>query len=74
MTSSTPKPLQTLNIISILMFIISLGLVFFYAPREAVMGEAQRIFYYHVPSAWLSFDFDPHVHHLTWLGFFLCAA
>jgi heme exporter protein C len=55
MTSSTPKALQTLNIVSILMFIISLGLVFLYAPREAVMGEAQRIFYYHVPSAWLSF-------------------
>jgi len=55
MTPSTPKALQTLNIVSILMFVISLGLVFLYAPREAVMGEAQRIFYYHVPSAWVSF-------------------
>lgn len=55
MPSSTPKPLQILNIVSILMFIISLGLIFFYAPREVVMGEAQRIFYYHVPSAWVSF-------------------
>jgi len=25
------------------------------APREATMGEVQRIFYYHVPSAWTSF-------------------
>ena len=25
------------------------------APREASMGEIQRIFYYHVPSAWTSF-------------------
>ena len=25
------------------------------APREATMGEIQRIFYYHVPSAWTSF-------------------
>ncbi len=25
------------------------------APREATMGEVQRIFYYHVPSAWTAF-------------------
>ncbi|MBZ5630381.1 MAG: cytochrome c biogenesis protein CcsA [Acidobacteriia bacterium] len=25
------------------------------APREMTMGDAQRIFYYHVPSAWTSF-------------------
>ena len=25
------------------------------APREVTMGDAQRIFYYHVPSAWTSF-------------------
>ena len=25
------------------------------APREATMGDIQRIFYYHVPSAWTSF-------------------
>jgi heme exporter protein C len=25
------------------------------APREQTMGEIQRIFYYHVPSAWISF-------------------
>src|SRR4051794_34985868 len=25
------------------------------APREATMGTVQKIFYYHVPSAWLCF-------------------
>ena len=55
MSSSTPKPLQILNVVSILLFFVSLGMIFFYAPREVVMGEAQRIFYYHVPSAWISF-------------------
>lgn len=34
---------------------ISLWMVFFYAPREAVMGEIQRIFYFHVSSAWVGF-------------------
>jgi heme exporter protein C len=34
---------------------IALGMVFFYAPREATMGEVQRIFYFHVASAWVGF-------------------
>ena len=25
------------------------------APREQTMGDVQRIFYYHVPSAWTAF-------------------
>jgi len=27
----------------------------FIAPREATMGDVQRIFYYHLPSAWVAF-------------------
>jgi heme exporter protein C len=27
--------------------------VFFYAPREAVMGEVQRVFYFHVSAGWV---------------------
>jgi len=34
---------------------VALGMVFFYAPREAAMGEVQRIFYFHVASAWVGF-------------------
>ncbi|MCP4540944.1 MAG: cytochrome c biogenesis protein CcsA [Chloroflexi bacterium] len=34
---------------------IALGMVFLYAPREATMGDVQRIFYFHVPSAWVGF-------------------
>lgn len=30
---------------------VGLGLVFFYAPLEATMGVAQKIFYFHVPCA-----------------------
>jgi len=32
----------------------ALGMVFWYAPREAVMGEVQRLFYFHVSSAWVA--------------------
>ena len=28
-------------------------MVFFYAPHEKIMGTVQKIFYFHVPSAWL---------------------
>lgn len=34
---------------------VALYMALFYAPREATMGDAQRIFYFHVPSAWIGF-------------------
>lgn len=34
---------------------VALYMALFYAPREATMGDAQRIFYFHVPSAWVGF-------------------
>ena len=34
---------------------ILLGMAFFYAPEDANQGAAQRIFYIHVPSAWIGF-------------------
>jgi heme exporter protein C len=48
-----------LSLIGILMP-IALYFAFIYAPREAIMGEVQRIFYFHLASAWtglLSFFF-----------------
>jgi heme exporter protein C len=33
----------------------ALLLVFLIAPREAVMGDVQRIFYFHVPAAWVGY-------------------
>jgi heme exporter protein C len=35
------------------MFVAALVLVFVYAPREAVMGEVQRVFYFHVSAGWV---------------------
>lgn len=55
------KPVQTLGGldkslagITLAGLLGSLYMVFLYAPREAVMGEVQRIFYFHVASAWLA--------------------
>lgn len=33
----------------------AVGLIFFYAPTEREMGDIQRIFYFHVPLAWIAF-------------------
>ena len=44
-----------LNAAAGLSFLAALGMVFFYAPREATMGDVQRIFYFHVASAWVGF-------------------
>jgi len=44
-----------LIVLSVTVFFVALGMVFFYAPREATMGEVQRIFYFHVASAWVGF-------------------
>lgn len=38
-----------------LAYLAALALVFGYAPQELVMGEVQRIFYFHVASAWVGF-------------------
>jgi heme exporter protein C len=35
--------------------VVALAMVFFYAPTEAVQGDVQRIFYVHVPSAWIAY-------------------
>jgi heme exporter protein C len=48
-----PRGLKILDGISLVLFVIAIGLVFFYAPTERVMGEVQRVFYFHVATAWV---------------------
>jgi heme exporter protein C len=42
-------------LVTLVWMVVSLYMIFLYAPQEATMGEVQRIFYIHVPSAWTSF-------------------
>ena len=44
-----------LAVLSVVAFLGALWMVFGYAPREATMGDVQRIFYFHVASAWVGF-------------------
>jgi heme exporter protein C len=41
--------------LSVVLILASLYLIFVYVPTEASMGIVQRIFYFHVPLAWLAF-------------------
>jgi heme exporter protein C len=51
---TTHRNLQILNLATALLMMAATALVFLYAPMEASMGQAQRIFYFHVPSAWVA--------------------
>jgi heme exporter protein C len=46
--------LRTLSLITAAVWVLSLGLVFFYAPLEEEQGFLQKIFYVHVPIAIVS--------------------
>ncbi|MGC9467517.1 MAG: cytochrome c biogenesis protein [Anaerolineae bacterium] len=41
--------------LAVIAYLVALAMVFLYAPREATMGDVQRIFYFHVASAWVGF-------------------
>jgi heme exporter protein C len=48
-----PRALILLDSVSAVLVLIATGMVFFYAPLEAVMGQVQRVFYFHVATAWV---------------------
>ena len=47
-----PTSLKVLDIVSILCLAVAAYLALIYAPEEAVMGQVQRVFYFHVATAW----------------------
>ena len=42
-----------LGTLSLIGMMVSIWMIFLYAPTDAIQGEPQRIFYFHVPLAWL---------------------
>jgi heme exporter protein C len=48
-----PRWLSILDGVTIAGFIVAVGMVFFYAPEEAVMGMVQKVFYFHVSAGWV---------------------
>ena len=50
-----PKPaaLKILDVVSIIVLAISTYLALVFAPTELVMGNVQRVFYFHIGTAWV---------------------
>lgn len=48
-----PRALSILEIVAVVLFAGGTAMVFFYAPLEAVMGLVQKVFYFHVATAWV---------------------
>ncbi len=53
MEDRKPKALVVLDILTIGLMLVATAMVFMYAPLEAVMGNVQRVFYFHVSTAWV---------------------
>lgn len=47
------RALRTLDIAAVLLLLGATAMVLFYAPIEAVMGPVQKVFYFHVATAWV---------------------
>ncbi len=52
-SSRLDKTVRILNIAAAISLIVMLIMIFFYAPVERTMGNVQRLFYFHVGSAWV---------------------
>src|SRR5258708_27432842 len=50
---TSPTALKVLNMISLVSLAAATYLALFYAPEEAVMGQVQRVFYFHVSTGWV---------------------
>ncbi len=48
-----PTTLKILDIVSILLLAVATYLALAYAPEEATMGQVQRVFYFHIATAWV---------------------
>ena len=50
---SKPTTLKALDIASLIFLFVAAYLALVFAPTERVMGEVQRVFYFHVATAWV---------------------
>lgn len=47
-----PLSLKVLDVLSVLLLAVAAYLALVFAPTEAVMGQVQRVFYFHIGTAW----------------------
>jgi len=51
--SQKSRLLTVLDVITLFLLLVATWMVFFYAPMERVMGQVQRVFYFHVAAGWV---------------------
>ncbi len=51
--SAQPTVLKVLNVLSVLLVFSAFIIVIFFTPMEKVMGLVQKVFYFHVSTAWI---------------------
>jgi heme exporter protein C len=49
---SKPVALKILDVVSVAVLLIAAYLALVFAPKELVMGDVQRVFYFHIGTAW----------------------
>src|SRR6266540_2228751 len=47
-----PLTLRILDLVSMILLVIAAYLALVFAPKELVMGDVQRVFYFHIGTAW----------------------
>lgn len=52
MSETKPRLLTVLDIVTVLVFAVAVGMVFLYVKPDVTMGMVQKIFYFHVSSFW----------------------
>lgn len=50
---SKPRALRVLDLVTVLLLLAATVMVFAYAPLEKVMGQVQKVFYFHVAANWV---------------------
>lgn len=50
-----PKNREVIGWLSLVFMLVSIYMVFIYAPPDKTLGQVQRIFYFHVSCAWIGF-------------------
>jgi heme exporter protein C len=48
-----PRALTILDLVTVGFMLAATAMVFLYAPLEAVMGQVQKVFYFHVAAGWV---------------------
>lgn len=51
--NAKPRWLTVVDALSLILFVVAAAMVLFYVPTERMMGEVQRVFYFHVATAWV---------------------